>query len=330
MEKGIWLVLFGILLFSFSSFSYFSNSYLLSWDSPGHLAESIVFREYVFPSFYGWNSFFLLGYPIDSYPPMGRILVSVFSFLFDYSAAIKAITIACVFAIPASIYFFVKSLGYSSWQASWTFFSTCLFMSFFNQSNSASLYSAFFVGALSNFISIPLFFLALAFYDKSNKMSTLFSASVVLSHIIFAFNLFVSLLALAFSKIFLFGNSFQDALKPIKIFAAALILSSFWLLPFLYNLHSSSPAVLFLLQSKEKLFSTLAIFVAGLLGCVILFIFFPRGRAAGNDPGNSQSDQTRRFSDPVSPPCGGSDRPLRRHLALVGSPYSRHGSGGPG
>ena len=236
MEKSQLLLLLGLLLLLYSSATYFSNSLLLSWDSVGHRAEAQVFKDYVFPNFYGWNSFFLFGYPIDSYPPLGRMLLFISSFAIDMATAAKLITVISVLAVPLSFYLMMRNFGYSKGDSASSALAVCAFMAISNYSNGATLYSAFFIGAFSNFIAIPFFFLALAFYERSPKLSIAFSALVILTHVIFAINLFAALFGLLIFGFLQSGFDLRGIVSLASFALLAFALAAFWLLPFIYNM----------------------------------------------------------------------------------------------
>ncbi|MCX8197573.1 MAG: hypothetical protein N3F07_00020 [Candidatus Micrarchaeota archaeon] len=269
---------FGLLLILFCSFSYWSHSRLLSWDSPGHLAEAIAFKENVFPGIYGWNSFFLLGFPIDSYPPLSKILASFFSFFLDFSTSIKLLTIISVLAIPVIFYEFLRSFGYSNERSGWASFFVCLLMATFNYSNSATLYSAFFIGSFSNFLSLPFFFAALSFYPKSPKLSALFFSIVILANIISAFNLAVSFFGFFIFALLQNGFSWNEVRRLSETLILGLGLSAFWLFSFLQNLlwHGSSAISPVFYGLGQKFLYSVSYCILGLLSCMIFLILFSK------------------------------------------------------
>ena len=280
MEKDQLLLLLGVSLILLSSTSYLSNSLLISWDSVGHRADAQVFKDYVFPNLYGWNSFFLFGYPIDSYPPMGRMLLFLSSFAFDMATAAKLITVISVLAVPISFYLMMLNFGYNKDESAASALAVCIFMAISNYSNSASLYSAFFIGAFANFISIPFFFLALAFYERSPKLSAIFCALVILSHLISVFNLFVALFGLL---IFGFLQSGFDLRKIARFSLFAILafaLAAFWLLPFIYNLAGQTSRAFIPMSERSDvdIVSGREFFLSGLALCCVFFAFIGSNR----------------------------------------------------
>jgi|GEM_PF-3201928 len=236
MEKHLVLLALAELLLLCFSATYLLEGQLLSWDSIGHRAEAIVYKENIFPGLYGWNSYFLFGYPIESYPPLSRYLLSMLMVFFDSVLSAKILTIAAVLAVPVSTYFFLRKWGYEKSGSSCAALLCAAFMAFFSSSNGVSLYSALFVGALANFIALPMTFLALAYYRENPKLAAVFAALVILAHLIFAINMLIALAAIFLFHIYRTGFKANQAAKFSIFLLLAFALSSFWAFPFAEHL----------------------------------------------------------------------------------------------
>lgn len=255
--------------------SYLLNSQALATDTPGHMAEALVYRDNILPNIYGWNSFFFFGYPIHSYPPLSRIIIGAFSYLFGIQWATKIVLAISCLLIPATVYYFMLKHTENKNVAAFSALALAIFMLFVkNASFLVSLYGAFTMGLVANYVALPLFFLALAFYPKNWKTAIILSALVILTNMAVAMGLF---LVIALIEILNWSKNKKFEFKRLVIYGLTVIaLVAFWLAPFIINqsdTHVVSPSQQFGIDNSNLyFFKILPIYLSLTVVLVILLV----------------------------------------------------------
>ena len=272
-----------LALLSLPTAVFLSNSRSLSWDLIGHVAEAEAYGKEGLAKIYGWNPYFLFGYPIHIYPPLSRVVLAAVGSLVGTALAAKAIlAISCLAVLP-SLFLFIKSRGYSGDQAGAAVLLVSLYMATFVQTEENyrgfTLYEAFYFGLFSEFFALPFYFLALAFYARKPALSAAFSSVVLLSNVLISVMLGMSVLALILAEIN--RRDWKKRLKESAVYAACVwLVCSFWLLPFAHQmLLPSSDAHVF---RRLPLVLIAAPAIGGLLiTSAVLYLLYFRGKQPG-------------------------------------------------
>ncbi|MEM4554726.1 MAG: hypothetical protein QXT25_02650 [Candidatus Anstonellaceae archaeon] len=230
MQEHQILLAFSFLILLIPSITFLLNSNGLLWDLPGHIAEVKVFQQ-LFPNIYGWNHYFLFGYPIYLYPPGSRLIAIPFSYFIGAENAVKLLLAIFCVGIPFSIYLFLSNRWMDKTPAAYVTFLISLFMVTINSPFSLTLYSAYFVGLYANFVAVFFFFLSLAYLHSDWRLCGLFGALTLLSNLVAGLSLFIFLTALFLSRDKIF-NDLNGFILSCLIISG---LSAFWLLPFFYE-----------------------------------------------------------------------------------------------
>jgi len=233
MDRHQQLLLLSFAILAVPSIIFMVNSRGIGWDTIGHVAEAQVYKQDVLPSVYGWNSYFLFGYPIHVYPPLSRFALAALMEAFDWATAVNLLLVLSCMAVIPSVYLFLVNFGYDKEKAA----ATCIFVALYMVStygsvnNSFLLATAFLTGLVANFFALPFFFLALAYFNKNLKVSAFCSAVVVLSNLVAAIMLGICLVILALMR--LSENRSLREIGRLALFGAIVfVLISFWLVPY--------------------------------------------------------------------------------------------------
>ncbi len=278
MEKNRLFLISSILILAIPSVVYLLNSNGLSWDTLGHIAEAKVYRENIFPAIYGWNSFFLFGYPIHTYPPFSRLLAAPMSYFLGDALAVRLLLALSCVATPLALYLFLRNNQYSPEEAGAAAIFAAFYMAAVNTDGALNLLSAYMIGLYSNFLALPLLLLALAYFGKDLRLCAIFSALTVLTNVPMGI-----ILAMCLAILFLLrlhgGNIFSESKRAAALALIIFMLVSCWALPMVYRSFSpgatgamleSDPGTYFL---GEK---TIVNLFGLALSCVIYYLFFFR------------------------------------------------------
>jgi len=298
LTYGIVYFFIAILLFCFW------QSDLQSWDMPGHVLASDYYREYLWPWFQGWNHQSFGGYPQGYfYPSSLHWVVGGLSRVVNNTEMIFRLVISfSILILPLSLAKFLKSLGIRDE-------SKCLIILWFLITLTliktppvmgGDFFGTFAIGLVTMQLALPLFFFYLASLKEGSKsikgilLSSILLFSLIVTHV------FTSVAALLFSLVYFVLFYLKE--KKWKNYAIhlvlGLLLSSFWLLPFLYfrkftagtgligNINlpllvfSAVLAIILLLRKKNPslkpiLFSSILLFVFICFFYLFMFRYFP-------------------------------------------------------
>ncbi len=274
-REGYALLALAMVVLALPTAVFLANSRSLSWDLVGHVAEAKAYSE-VLPNIYGWNSSYLLGYPIYIYPPLSRLATALISNFIEISLAARLIlSLSCLLILP-SAFLFIRSQGHSAGQAGAASLLLALFMATTVQTTSVArgftLYEAYYFGMFSEFFALPFFFLALAYFRSRPKISALFSCLVLLSNFLVSVMLLLSILALLLAEK-------RKGPPVIRLPSAAVyasvvfLLSAFWLIPYISQTVSSPPSRSDYFAEPQVLIGAPAVGGALISGLLIYFLF---------------------------------------------------------
>ena len=242
-DKGILLLVISLGILAIPSAVFMLNSRGYGWDTIGHIAEADFYKAELAPGIYGWNSYFLFGYPFHLYPPLSRIVMAFLFGFFGFALASNLALVAFCMLTLVAVFVFLRNYGYKKEISGAVCVMAAVYMSTTALDRDFTVANAFHLGMIGNFMALPLFFFALAYFDRNLRLSALFSAIVVLTNMAIAIMLMLSLFALVLLRISRFG--LKDAIpRCIYLSAAVFCLSAFWLWPFAsYMLLQNAKAV---------------------------------------------------------------------------------------
>ncbi len=223
--------LIGLLLYSFW------RSDLSSWDMPGHLSASFYYKEYLWPSFQGWNHLSFGGYPQGYfYPSLFHWLVGGLTKIIDLNIAFKFVLSLALILLPISVYFCLKSLNFKILERMLALIWIFIFLNIVKYDIGGDFYSTFSVGLVTAQFAMLFYFLYLYFLKEGSlSRKKLLIASLIFAIIIIS-HAFIALAALLSSLIYFFlfylkkGIWFKYFIHLLLTF----LLASFWIIPFLY------------------------------------------------------------------------------------------------
>ncbi|HSX58008.1 MAG TPA: hypothetical protein VLE47_01915 [Candidatus Saccharimonadales bacterium] len=259
----IWLILLEIP-FLFFSYLYLTTASLAVYDASSHASAVWYLKNYLWPLPFGWNSFNLLGYVQGlSYPPLFHYLAATLAFFVGVDWATKSLIVISLLALPLSIYLFTK-VFFRTLRAQIFTTSLLLLLIFVLPGYfGADLKGLVQIGLLPSFFSLPLVFLYFwsLFKPRQNLvLSSVLLASVLLTHFVAGIFCCLVLLCFALSKA-IFKQFSKESLSHL---ALALLLSSFFLVPFFINnsllSQSVHPAALFWPNLATLIISLVSIF----------------------------------------------------------------------
>ena len=255
---GLSLVLLGLLVVPF-----WKNNSLEIYDAPGHISLVWYLKEFLWPSFSGWNPFILSGWPQGIfYPSLFHWVSASLGFLIGIDTAIKLIISIAILALPFSIFFAVKNTTPD--KKYWlpiTFF-ILLFLALLPNFLGIGFRGLFQIGLIPNFVSTPILFLFIGLLhsrhpelDSGSKIpdqarndtKRVFWLAITLSILILT-HLVAGIVAIlylvTYLKIswFIFNRDVKFKSVLLLGMITALLTSFFWI-PFLINFSLTSVSV---------------------------------------------------------------------------------------
>jgi len=227
----IFLILFTFILFTFSFLPFILFNSLDKFDTPGLLSLSWFIKEYRLPDFSGFNPFFYSGFPQGVlYSPLFHYLVAFIGKIITLEYAYKLIVTIFGLLIPYSLYKFLLSIYKKE---SYSLFGTgiiLLILIFLPGYLGFNFDGLFDYGLAPSFCSIPLFFLTFAqiINKKSWKIISILLTILTLMHLLSAF---ILIIYIGFNFLINKEKQFKYYLKIGLIY---FLLSSFFIIPFLY------------------------------------------------------------------------------------------------
>jgi len=227
--------LYGFLIFKLL-LPFFLFNKLASWDLAG-LYFSVWYQKYfLLPHIVGWNKFFFLGYAQNQfYPPLFSYLGAILSFLMPVNIAVKTLFSATILAIPASFYYFAKSLNFSrNRSAILALLMTSILFLFPGSLYGGNMHATFNIGLVTHALGMALFFfywgsLERNFGSRRFAAPSLLFAGIILTHIIASFAAAFLLLAYAICRMRNKGS--------LRFFiehgTLTFLLTAFWTIPFI-------------------------------------------------------------------------------------------------
>jgi len=219
-----------VLTFVFFGVRYFFSDSLQVYDAPGHIQLVWNLKENLWPFFWGWNSFSLLGFDQGIYyPPAFHYLAAFLSFFLGIENSLKIIIFSAIAVLPLSVYFFVSQFFHNE-RARILISSLLLSLLLITPGYlGAGVKSLTQIGLLTSFVATPLllFYLGLLFSkpETNDFWKTLLLSLVILTH--FVAGLVSVLVLLVFLKVkFLNRNLNWKILQ--HAFLASLITFFFW------------------------------------------------------------------------------------------------------
>lgn len=232
-----------LLLFIFLGITFFYFGDLSYWDAIGHLDSGLFINQNLFPDYTGFNPNYLLGFQQGLfYSPLVHYLISIFLFFFSQELASKLIMAFLIIILPFTIYYFSKKLMNNENEsrylsiiimASWVLIDNL--SDFTIGTPGIGPHSTFQVGLIPAFLVAPLTFIFLGvLIDVLNEKKNWKIASIILTLILLSH---FSGFGIALFVLFYIIVEKNKRKELTKILLFALILCSFWLLPFLvyYN-----------------------------------------------------------------------------------------------
>jgi hypothetical protein len=238
LEKHYVLLFLSFLILAIPNYFYLIQSRGLSWDLTGAMAEADVYIREIFPGIYGWNSYFFMGYPFHIYPPLSRIVLGLLSLIFGLLMAAKLLIVISFFLTIIASYVFLRNFGFEKEKAAAICIILSVYMTCVSSVYHITTQNAHMSGMLGNFFAFPFLIFSLAFFEKNKKLSIIFSSIVLLSNILIAIALLLSIFIL-----FICGLEKTKVIPKIKEFLSFLLIlfliNAFWIIPFLVHLFSS-------------------------------------------------------------------------------------------
>lgn len=215
---------------------------LEGFDSAGHLASAYYIKNNFWPWPDGWNMMNLSGFPQGIfYPSAFAWLSAALSFIIPLQLSIKILVSLAVLLFPIFTFLIAKKIFKNTIIACVAAVSVCIFY-FFETGLNDNMFFGLFYGMLPHLFSITFFFIylfsLLRFLDdkKNWYLPAFLLAFCLLAHIITGSVAFIF-------GIVLFLLEKKDSLlrkSLLKHIILGVLLSLFWLLPFLINLQYTS------------------------------------------------------------------------------------------
>jgi len=207
------------------------------FDHSGQYAAVYYLKNFFWPFASGWNSLFLSGFPQGLfYPSFFHWIVALFSFLIPIEMSYKLILSISILLFPVIVFILGSKLFKDIAKAGTVLIVVSIFY-YFDIGLNDNLYSDIYYGMSSHLFSLTLFFLylySLFILIKDNKF---YFSSVILSIIIIT-HIITSSAAILFSFLLLiivFKNK-KIRFNIFKHYIFAFLLSSFWIIPFIFNI----------------------------------------------------------------------------------------------
>jgi hypothetical protein len=251
------LLIYGILLILILVIPFLNNP-VQSWDSQGHLINATFIKDHTWPEVVSWNPVFFFGYMQNQfYPPLFYFLVSTVGMVIPIELAFKLIILLGYFVFFVSAHKFTRTLGFTSKKS--ILFSTILLI-FFSIVDiniqgvgclGSTFYSSFICGLSPSILSMGFIFSSLYFIQKNinSKLTKpkywkclpgIFIALSVLTH-------FTGLVIFILIGGYLINFRKRSKIRTflIKNVFIGFLLSSFWIIPFIFRLSMSERTNIF-------------------------------------------------------------------------------------
>lgn len=212
---------------------------LEGFDTIGQYANAFYIKNFFWPWPSGWNSMLLSGFPQGIfYPPFFHWITSLLSFVFPLSISYKIVLSSAILFFPIIIFILASRLFKNHLQSTATVILVSI-LYYFNVGLNDNLFSDLYFGMSSHLFSLTILFIYLYFLNKlfeSNKkwqLPALFLAILIITHIITA------PVAILFGLIILIINWKNTTLRIglIKHYILAILLSAWWIVPFVLNIN---------------------------------------------------------------------------------------------
>ncbi|RMG41537.1 MAG: hypothetical protein D6719_08460, partial [Candidatus Dadabacteria bacterium] len=233
-----------ILLTAYLLVPYLAHSDALQWDAVGHVFQSWFIKEYLFPALTGWNFFFFAGYPQGTfYPPLFHYGTACLAFLLGVKLAFKALVSLAVLALVPSAYYFARACHAKRISAATasagvtTLMAAPIVYSLGNNNIGGTFLSTFNTGLVTNAAALPLFFLYCGALLKAERNYNLLWPSLLLALLILTHTL--STIAAGLFALCCLSLQLRN-LRIIRLhilhYGLTLLLTAFWIIPFLVYL----------------------------------------------------------------------------------------------
>jgi hypothetical protein len=238
----IWLILLEVP-FVFLAYQYSTRDSLAVYDASSHLSQAWFIKEHLWPAFSGFNYLNLLGFDQGLlYPSLFHYLAATVGIWLGVEMGTKIIVAVSLVALPACLYLFVRLFFYSRNAVAFLTAMLLVVVVALPGYFGANLKGLTQIGLLPSFVSLPLVFLFLWSILKSKPsyiLSAVFLAAVVLTHLVAALFCLIFYLGFLISKA-LAGKFNLNLFFPL---VAALGLSAFFVLPFIFSYSLTSQSV---------------------------------------------------------------------------------------
>lgn len=270
LKKYFPLIAINLISFFVICFPFWKGNTLKTLDLPGHVFATTFMREYIFPDINGWNPFQNLGYPEGShYPPLIQYITSGISKItsLDIVTIYKLLIILTILVLPWIIFFFLKKVSREKLSnIALNAITIIVFLMFILLPSTfgGTLKAMLSTGLLNNFLTIPLFYLFVAYlYDfwhmKATRSSilklSLLLSILILSHLVAGF-----VGAVIGGVVILVKVIRNKEYKALLIPLISLILTGFFVIPYVITLRlltASKPILSDLTYSLAILLLTL-------------------------------------------------------------------------
>ncbi len=273
----IFLIIYIMLFYCFQPNLIFSSTTTNGGDTGSHNYIAKFYIEELFPNFKmtGWSMGWFAGIPmLTFYFPLSYFLMALLSKIFIYNISFKLVTILGSLMLPVCLYAFGKLFRLKSPYPEIASISAIAFL----YMKSFTIYGGNLLGSLAGEFSYSLSFgLVFLFLGTLNRgierekfdwlfvINSLLVACIALSHIITLIALLIIVPGFLFVK-----KGWKTARYIILVLAVGFFLSSFWLLPFVFNIMWTPPMRWTNLNSIRNIFP-LEIIPAMTLGAFGLF-----------------------------------------------------------
>lgn len=216
---------------------FWTEPYLEGWDHLGQIFKARMISESFFPDFHGWNPYFFLG-SVEGvhYPPFFHWLTALLAQGMRLETAYRLLVSFGVLACWPAVYIFLRRHSYQRECAALgaTAFVACQCLS--ENAAGANHYSTLLVGNTAEAFSLPLLFLFGAAIPDAIQRGRSWRASLLLA-LLTVTHIVTGTVAVVLLGGFLLQQLSTGAVKnAVIMLGRSLILSAFWLLPFLlYN-----------------------------------------------------------------------------------------------
>ncbi|MEX0617164.1 MAG: hypothetical protein WD231_05185 [Candidatus Woykebacteria bacterium] len=235
---GLSLVFLGLLVVSF-----WENNSLEIYDAPGHVSLVWYIKNYLWPSFMGWNPFFLAGFPQGIfYPPLFHWVAATLSFLADIETSIKIIISLVILSLPFAAYFVAKNTIPDTKYHIPTTLLIMIFLAVLPNFLGIGFRGLFQIGLIPNFVSTVLLFIFIGLLHRDLKQGkilllALVHASLILTHIVAVASAEIYLFIYAF---FLWRRGELKVIPFIWLLTLASAITAFFWVPFWANFSFTS------------------------------------------------------------------------------------------